>query len=95
MEGTPFVEGLMFGMGTAFMFGISGELPGTPITEGGVIEPLCRAERPRLTSGILGMGGLAVPGEGRDVGGGDGLDAHDGLPDVAMGSPSGRLLRSS
>ena len=36
-----------------------------------------------------------MPGGGRDVGGGDGLDAQDGLPDVAMGSLSGRLFRSS
>ena len=50
---------------------------------------------PGLTLGTLGMGGLAEPGGGGDVGGGDGLDAQDGLPDVAMGSLSGRLFRSS
>ena len=75
------------------MFGIS--RPGTTDMEGGIIEPVCRVERPGLMLGILGMGGLAVPGGGRDVDGGDGLDAQDGLPDVAMGSLSGRLFRSS
>ena len=78
----------MFGIGTGFMFGIWRELSGTTGMEGGIIGP-------GLTLGILGMGGLAVPGGGGDVGGGEGLDAQDGLLDVAMGSLSGRLFRSS
>ena len=72
------------------MFGISRELPETPGMEGGIIGPVCRVVKPGLRCGILGMGGLAVPGGGRDVG-----DAQDGLPDVAMGSLSGRLFLSS
>ena len=78
---------LMFGIGTGFMFGISSEASGL---EGGIME------RPDPTLGKLGMEGLAVLGGGRDVAGGVGLDAKDGLLlDVAVGSLSGRLFRSS
>ena len=48
-------------------------------------EAICVGEVPQIQSEI-------TP---RDVGGGDGLDAQDGLPDVAMGSLSGRLFLSS
>ena len=77
----------MFGIGTGFIFGISIETSGL---EGGITK------RSDPTLGKLGMGGLAVLGGGRDVSGGVGLDAKDGLlPDVAVGSLSGRLFRSS
>ena len=41
--------------------------------------------------GILGMRGLAVPGGDVGMVGGDGRDAQDGLPEVAVESLSGRL----
>ena len=81
----------MFGMDAGFMFGICME-PIWPLDmEDDIIELVCQLERPGLIFGIFGMGGLAVPGEGRDIVGGEGPDAHEGLPDVGMGSLLGKL----
>ena len=81
----------MFGIDTGFMFGICKEPPWTPGIECGIMELVCQVERPGLILGMLGMRGLAEPGG--DIGelGGDGLDAQDGLPEVAVESLSDRL----
>ena len=56
------------------------------------MELVCEGEKPGLILGILGIVSLAVPAEEGEGDSGVGLDAQDGLPDVAnVGSLAGRL----